>query len=215
MVAVKLRGRRKYVPAAADETAPDPDSWKCAQCPFLNGYDTQTEAGVLYANGVNASFGRYSGIDHSGAYVDASASGQVRTEEGTYVNYDLERLGLASREGYVEGGREGRYDLRITYDGQPRETLRHRLHSLSSQRNNALAARRLGSGRKHCRHERPQRQSCPGQNRIGPTDRRAVGALFRECELDGVWRISPSGARGYGPHVGKFLNRRCAIATAV
>lgn len=105
--------------AAADETAPDPDSWKCAQCPFLNGYDTQTEAGVLYANGANATFGRYSGIDHSGTYADASATGQLRSEAGDYANYDLERLGLASRQGYVEGGREGRYDLRISYDGQP------------------------------------------------------------------------------------------------
>ena len=35
------------------------------------------------------------------------------------ADYDLEHLGLASREGYVEGGREGRYDLRVSYDGQP------------------------------------------------------------------------------------------------
>lgn len=103
----------------ADETAPDPSTWKCAQCPFLQGYETQTEAGVLYANGANATFGRYSGIDHSGAYADASASGQIRDDTGDYANYDLERLGLASREGYVEGGREGRYDVRISYDGQP------------------------------------------------------------------------------------------------
>jgi len=105
--------------ASADVTEPDPSTWKCAQCPFLQGYDTQTEAGVLYANGANAAFGRYSGIDHSAAYADASAAGQVRSDNGDYANYDLERLGLASREGYVEGGREGRYDLRVSYDGQP------------------------------------------------------------------------------------------------
>lgn len=104
---------------SADETEPDPSTWKCAQCPFLQGYDTQTEAGVLYANGANAAFGRYSGIDHSGSYAEASAAGQVRGDSGDYANYDLERLGLASREGYVEGGREGRYDLRISYDDQP------------------------------------------------------------------------------------------------
>jgi MtrB/PioB family decaheme-associated outer membrane protein len=106
---------------AADEPAPDPDptEWKCAQCPFLQGYETQTEAGVLYANGANATFGRYTGIDHSGPYADVTASGQVRGDTGDYANYDLERLGLASREGYIEGGREGRYDLRVSYDGQP------------------------------------------------------------------------------------------------
>jgi MtrB/PioB family decaheme-associated outer membrane protein len=104
--------------AAADPTT-DTSEWKCSQCPFLVGFATQSEAGVLYASGANASFGRYTGIDHTGPYADVSASGQVRSEDGAYADYDLERLGLAARDGYVEGGREGRYDLRISYDGQP------------------------------------------------------------------------------------------------
>jgi len=112
-----------FTTGSADESGPDTSQWKCAQCPFLQGFETQTEAGVSYANGANATFGRYSGIDHSGAYADVAASGQVRNEDGSYADYDLERLGLASREGYVEGGREGRYDLRVSYDGQP-----HRLY---------------------------------------------------------------------------------------
>ena len=109
--------------AAADESSVDTSQWKCAQCPFLQGYETQTEGGVLYANGANATFGRYTGIDHSGAYADVAAAGQARGDDGAYFNYDLERLGLASRDGYVEGGSEGRYDLRVSYDGQP-----HRLY---------------------------------------------------------------------------------------
>src|SRR3984957_9220233 len=94
--------------AAADESSVDTSQWKCAQCPFLQGYETQTEGGVLYANGANATFGRYTGIDHSGVYADVAASGQARGDDGAYFNYDLERLGLASRDGYVEGGSEGR-----------------------------------------------------------------------------------------------------------
>jgi MtrB/PioB family decaheme-associated outer membrane protein len=74
---------------------------------------------VLYASGANSSYGRYTGIDHSGTYADVGASGQMRSADGDYADYDLERLGLASRDGYVEGGREGRYDLRVSYDGQP------------------------------------------------------------------------------------------------
>ncbi|MEO7206377.1 MAG: MtrB/PioB family decaheme-associated outer membrane protein [Steroidobacteraceae bacterium] len=106
------------VPAAEQPTT-DTSDWKCTQCPFLNGYQTQTEAGAFYADGANATFGRYTGIDHGGAYADAAASGQVRGDDGAYANYDLGRLGLASREGYIEGGREGRYDLRVSFDGQP------------------------------------------------------------------------------------------------
>jgi MtrB/PioB family decaheme-associated outer membrane protein len=105
--------------AAADTPTTDTSEWKCAQCPFQQGYESDTEAGASYASGANASYGRYTGIDHTGTYVDAGASGQMRSDDGSYANYDLEQLGLASRDGYVEGGREGRYDLRISYDGQP------------------------------------------------------------------------------------------------
>jgi MtrB/PioB family decaheme-associated outer membrane protein len=104
-------------PAAS--TAPDTSDWKCAQCPFLQGYEGEAEAGALNASGANASYGRYTGIDHSGTYADVGASGEARSADGSYANYDLERLGLASRDGYVEGGREGNYDLRLSYDGQP------------------------------------------------------------------------------------------------
>jgi MtrB/PioB family decaheme-associated outer membrane protein len=104
---------------AASTSTPDTDDWKCTQCPFLKGAEGDAELGALSAKGANASFGRYTGIDHGGTYADAGGSGQVRSADGSYANYDLERLGLTSREGEVEGGREGRFDLRISYDGQP------------------------------------------------------------------------------------------------
>jgi MtrB/PioB family decaheme-associated outer membrane protein len=104
---------------APSAPAPNTNDWTCTQCPFLKGSEGEAEVGALNAQGANASFGRYTGIDHTGTYVDAGTSGQSRSEDGSYANYDLESLGLASREGYVEGGREGRYDLRISYDGQP------------------------------------------------------------------------------------------------
>jgi len=107
------------IPAAAADPPPDTSDWKCSQCPFLTGIATETEAGVLYASGANAAFGRYTGIDHPGAYADATASGQARAADGTYAGYDLEHLGLASRDGVVDAGREGRYDVRLSYDGQP------------------------------------------------------------------------------------------------
>src|ERR1700683_1295038 len=108
-----------FATAGADAPSADTSDWKCTQCPFLQGYSGEVEAGVFGASGANAVFGRYTGIDHSGAYADVAASGQSRSEDGSYANYELERLGLASRDGYVEGGREGRYDLSLSYDGQP------------------------------------------------------------------------------------------------
>jgi hypothetical protein len=99
--------------------SPDTSAWTCSQCPFFQGYDGNVEVGALAADGANASYGRYTGIDRSTVYADAGSDGQWRSSDGSYANYDLERLGLASRDGTVEGGREGRYDLRLSYDGQP------------------------------------------------------------------------------------------------
>src|SRR5580704_2175822 len=73
--------------AAADAPAADTSDWKCTQCPFLQGYAAEVELGVLGASGANATFGRYTGIDHNGAYADAAASGQYRSDEGSYANY--------------------------------------------------------------------------------------------------------------------------------
>ncbi len=108
-----------FTTASADPPSADTSDWKCTQCPFMQGYKAETEVGALGGSGLNASFGRYTGLDHDSAYADASGSGQYRSDDGSYADYDLEHLGLASREGYVEGGREGRYDLRVSYDGQP------------------------------------------------------------------------------------------------
>ena len=105
--------------ASADPPSTDTSDWKCTQCPFQQGYAAEAEVGALGASGANAAFGRYTGIDHGSVYADAAASGNYRGDDGSYVNYELERLGLASRDGYVEGGREGLLDMRLSYDGQP------------------------------------------------------------------------------------------------
>jgi MtrB/PioB family decaheme-associated outer membrane protein len=104
---------------APTAAAPDTSAWTCSQCPYLQGYDGDVEVGALAADGANASYGRYTGIDRSTVYADAGSDGQWRSSDGSYANYELERLGLASRDATVAGGREGRYDLRLSYDGQP------------------------------------------------------------------------------------------------
>jgi len=105
--------------AASADALPDTSAWKCEQCPFFQGYEANATAGAFYARGANDSYGRYTGINRSTVYPDVDASGQYRRADGLYVSYDLERLGLASREGFIAAGEEGRYDLRLSYDGQP------------------------------------------------------------------------------------------------
>ena len=114
-----LAGALAISSALAAEPSPDTSTWTCTQCPFFQGYQAEVEGGALAASGANAFYGRYTGIDRSTAYVDAGADGQWRSDDGSYANYQLEQLGLASRDGTVEGGRDGRFDLSLSYDGQP------------------------------------------------------------------------------------------------
>jgi len=98
---------------------PDTSTWKCEQCPFFKGYTGEVEAGALYANGANDSYGRYTGVDHNGVYADVGANGRWAGADGAYVTVDLENLGLPSRDGSIEAGQQGHYDVRLGYDGQP------------------------------------------------------------------------------------------------
>ena len=106
-------------PAPAAAATPDTSNWKCSQCPFTQGYSGDTEAGVMYADGANAYSGQHTGIDHTGPYADADASGQWRDSAGSFIDYDLKDLGLSSRQGSIEGGSEGSYELKLSYAGQP------------------------------------------------------------------------------------------------
>jgi MtrB/PioB family decaheme-associated outer membrane protein len=122
-VLVAVKSLAADAPAAAPVDAPpvDTSSWSCTQCPFPHGAEGSVAGGLSYASGANASFGRYTGIDHTGPYVDAAAAGAWRDEQGRFASYDLTNIGLASRDGVVTGGQEGRYDLKLEYDSQPQD----------------------------------------------------------------------------------------------
>ena len=105
--------------AHADPPRPDTSSWTCKLCPFYTGASAHVEAGVATAQGADASYGRYTGIAHSGAYLEADGHGHWRTKDGHYGSFDVEQAGLPSRHARVTEGQEGRYELQLTYQGQP------------------------------------------------------------------------------------------------
>lgn len=112
---------RAESPSSTDTDAAtvDTSGWKCTQCPFTEGFTGDVTVGALYADGANAAYGRYTGITHTGTYADVAASGNWRAADGSYANYELEDLGLDSRAGRAEGGREGNFEVALSYDGQP------------------------------------------------------------------------------------------------
>lgn len=119
IVAASIAGALAAGAAHADPPRPDTSGWTCSHCPFYTGASATAEGGVAYADGANASSGRYTGLDHNGAYVQADANGQWRTKKGLYGSFETRNLGLASRSARVTTGQEGRYEVRLTYQGQP------------------------------------------------------------------------------------------------
>ncbi|HTX06629.1 MAG TPA: MtrB/PioB family decaheme-associated outer membrane protein [Steroidobacteraceae bacterium] len=118
-VALAVAAAFAAVSAHADPPRPDTSSWKCTLCPFYTGSTATVRGGVLYADGANASSGRYTGLDHDGSYADVGAHGQWRTKSGLYGSFDATDLGLPSRGARVTEGKEGRYEVRLTYQGRP------------------------------------------------------------------------------------------------
>jgi MtrB/PioB family decaheme-associated outer membrane protein len=109
-------------PAFAADAPPPPDlaNWKCEMCPFDKGYDGSVTVGAAYADGANASYGRYyNGLDHEGAYADLSAAGDYVGDKGRHVEYAIDDAGLSSRRGMVRAGTYGVYDVTLRYDGIP------------------------------------------------------------------------------------------------
>jgi MtrB/PioB family decaheme-associated outer membrane protein len=111
------------VPAAAAlaeaPAAPDTSNWKCESCPFYKGYDGDATAGAAYPDGANASYGRYTGMDHAKTYADLGAEGSWQNESGGIGSYTLDNLGLDSRSGELRVGQAGRFDVGLSYDGLP------------------------------------------------------------------------------------------------
>lgn len=105
--------------ARAASPRPDTSAWKCTHCVFYSGTKVTVQGGVRYASGANAASGRYNGIDHTGVYAEADAHGRWRTRNGMYGRFSVKRLGLASRRVRATVGEEGRFQVRLTYQGRP------------------------------------------------------------------------------------------------
>jgi hypothetical protein len=202
--------------AVADDAAPDPSARGSARSARSRKVSTPRRRPAFSTRTAPMPrFGRYTGIDHNSAYAVASASGQVRSADGDYANYDLEQLGLASREGYVEGGREGQLRLARELRWPAEPSLRHGCvapyqvngSSLTlpaswvtagstqgmSALNGSLSPLRIGS----------ERQTTAS---VGPLLHRVRAGRYR--------RIPASGARRHGDDVGELFDGGRAAAAA-
>ena len=167
------------------------------------------------ASGANAAFGRYTGIDHGGAYADAGALRRV-PKRGRLIRRlraRAARARLARRlcrrrpRGSLRSARELRGPADDLYDTGATP--------YKANGSNLGLPPGLGGGGRHRRHERARCESRTRQHRIGSSHRRIARPLLREsragqCSASFVVRSTMAAA-----HRRKLPDRSRAIGAAV
>lgn len=110
--------------ASGAATAVDTSQWKCESCPFEKEQKEQFTASVEGGGGTvseaSAKFGDYTGLDQKGPYFVIGGSAKYRGAGGMWGNLTATDLGLDSRSVEAEGGKEGRFAMRLGYSEIPR-----------------------------------------------------------------------------------------------
>ncbi|MGD8644693.1 MAG: MtrB/PioB family decaheme-associated outer membrane protein, partial [Chromatiales bacterium] len=106
--------------ASGSLLAADSADKACERCAPSNGWELDVTAGPGYVTGDNEfNFGNYTGLDDDGAYFMGDVFGRYWSESADYVRLEGYRLGRDSRAIFIEGGRQGLYEVRGFYQGIP------------------------------------------------------------------------------------------------
>lgn len=103
----------------AQEASAPPD-WICSRCMSTEGWELDIKAGSAYVSDDDYEFGDYTGLDDAGVYLYGDMLALYRDKEGRYVNFDGFRYGPDAATFFFEGGRQGAYELRASYQSIPR-----------------------------------------------------------------------------------------------
>lgn len=104
------------VSVAADR----PADWRCSNCVFPAGLRVETTAGAGYQSDDSFKFGDYTGLDDDGAFFVGDVRARYSGEGAMRWEAAGQDLGLNSRQMRLEGGWQGRLDLRLGYEELPR-----------------------------------------------------------------------------------------------
>ena len=128
----------QLLPAMANAAKDDNDEDEgrvCEDCPVYSGWSKWLEVGVGAQSNDSYHFGRYTGLEDSGAYINANAEASYRGKgNGGYINAKVTDLGLESRDVSVEAGRQGKYGVAVEYDQIPNFRRHYDNASLKTER---------------------------------------------------------------------------------
>lgn len=103
-------------PAFADETV-DTSRWRCRFCTFPSGWEGVIRGGIGYVSEDSAKFGEYSDLDEEGLYPAFDGEATFHGEGTSRWDVIARDLGLDTRYISLSGGRQGLYELELSYDG--------------------------------------------------------------------------------------------------
>lgn len=105
--------------AMASAQTPDTSDWKCEYCPWMTGWEGSITAGAGQVSDDSFKFGDYTGLEQAGGFAILEGALSYRDGSGYYTSLYLEDAGLESRSLGLEGGRQGTYNYRFSYDNLP------------------------------------------------------------------------------------------------
>ncbi|MGD8639481.1 MAG: MtrB/PioB family decaheme-associated outer membrane protein [Gammaproteobacteria bacterium] len=106
--------------AADERQSVDRSEWRCQYCAFEQGTKTRVEAGLGYVSEDSFKFGEYTGLHEQGGFLIGNLTSRYRNSENAlYWDITGTDLGLDSRMISLEGGKQGRYALWLSYDELP------------------------------------------------------------------------------------------------
>jgi len=112
-------GKKNDGTVAAKTPQPVYANWKCAFCKFQYGWSGLANLGLEDLSQGSYKYGEYTGRVNSGVYPVAGFDLHFLDKKGDYLHAYGTRLGLESRRVFVEGGRQGIYEINILYQEIP------------------------------------------------------------------------------------------------
>ncbi len=100
-----------------DAAQVDTSHWLCRYCPFPSGLKGDLYAGPGYVSSSSAKFGEYNDLNQDGLYLDAGGHLTWYGKDARRWDLSLRNLGLETRSLEISGGRQGKYQVHLGYDG--------------------------------------------------------------------------------------------------
>ena len=107
---------------AADEAAQESPftGWTCRRCPDLEeGWSGLAAFGLGWISDDSLRYGNYRGLEEKGPYIGLDGNAKYRDAEGRWVKIDARNLGIDSRQLDIKGGKEGSYEVRLSWQEIP------------------------------------------------------------------------------------------------